>query len=250
MKRITLIYLAFILCLLYSCNEKDIEVFHGESQIYFEKYFVDEFNTGGNLADSTCASFFLYPDQVNEITCDLIIYFSGIPLENDTEFNVKVVEEESTINTDEFTLPERFIFHAKNYAENDEQVKDTIKIKFHKTDRLKNIDGATLVLELVETDILKLGQRERRKAKIFVTTKAAKPIWWDQDVTNKLLGEYSQKKFKLFVLHADSEARMSTDLINNHPDEAMDIVMRFKQWLNNQPEPVTEEDGRIMTIKI
>lgn len=43
---------------------------------------------------------------------------------------------------------------------------------------------------------------------------------------------------------------MSSDLIKNHPDQAIRLAMLFKQWLNDQTPAITEEDGTLMKLPL
>lgn len=98
-------------------------------------------------------------------------------------------------------------------------------------------DGVRLVVELVPTDKVRLGQVERRRAKIIIKAAAVQPDWWTREVEINLLGTYSQKKYKLFLDHADKKLEMSADLVKDHPDRAIRLAMLFKQWLNDQDLP-------------
>ena len=44
---------------------------------------------------------------------------------------------------------------------------------------------------------------------------------------------------------------MGKELIEEHPDEAIKLVMEFKEWLAEQPiEDITDIDGSIIEVAI
>lgn len=87
-------------------------------------------------------------------------------------------------------------------------------------------------------------------AKIIIKAAAVQPDWWTREVEINLLGTYSQKKYKLFLDHADKKLEMSADLVKDHPDRAIRLAMLFKQWLNDQEPAVTEDNGTIMSVPL
>lgn len=250
MKRYTFLILIISIFLL-SCEEKDIALFDGDNQIYFEKFYIDEFAPGYNKADSTEYSFFFYPTDTKSVDAELIVCLSGRLLEEDTEFQIKVVEDETTAEEGEYEIADKYIFNANNISETDDFVKDTIAVKLIKTARIEGLEeSARLVVELIPNSKLGVGQLERRKAIIRFSAKACQPAWWDYEVRSKLLGDYSQKKYKLFLDHADPNSKMNGDLIKNYPSEAIELAMKFKKWLNEQNPKILDEDGSVMDVKL
>lgn len=47
-------------------------------------------------------------------------------------------------------------------------------------------------------------------------------------MTSNLLGDYSTKKYKLFLNEIDKKAEMSEELIREHPDKAIQLTLEFK----------------------
>ncbi|MCR9011018.1 DUF4843 domain-containing protein [Gabonibacter chumensis] len=234
---------------LISCNREKIEVFHGTSQIYFDKFYMDALKPGTKQADSTVMSFFFFPEDTKEIEVPLVVQFSGVPLTSDLKFGLKVVKEATTANADEYKLDEYYTFHAKPIVPEQLEIKDTIHVKLLYTDRLKTLEGGVrLVVELVPMEGLELGQYERRRAVIISTALESRPEWWTQEVEITLLGRYSQKKYKLFLQHADPKGELNEELITNRPDLAIEYVLRFKKWLTDNPGQ-TDEYGEI-TVEI
>lgn len=112
-KNILLILLLTVI--LGACDKREIEIFTDGNEIYFEKFYIDEVYPGLAQADSTVASFFFYPDETQDIEASLTLLLSGDTLKEDQKFQLKVVEEETTANPDEYTIDPEYIFHANYY---------------------------------------------------------------------------------------------------------------------------------------
>lgn len=237
--------------LLLSCSEENIENFSGSNEIYFDKFFMDEVAPGTTQADSTVESFFFYPSGTDEIDAPLKVCFSGQLLKNDISFTLKVDEYATSANKDEYSLDNNYIFHARTVREGVKEVIDTIRIKLHRSSRLKTMDeGVRLVVQLIPNSTISTGQYERTKAVIILTEKKARPLWWDDEVRDNLLGEYSQLKYKLFLDNADIKAELDAEMIQNNPDKARLLAMKFKNWLFSQNPMIIDEDGETMSVTI
>ena len=164
---------------------------------------------------------------------------------------LKVVEEETTAHADEYTIDPEYTFHANTISKDSNDIRDVIYIKFHRSARLETMEnGVTLVVEIIPNENLKLGQVERTRAKLILTTATAKPTWWDDEVTSNLLGDYSTKKYKLFLNEIDKKAEMSEELIREHPDKAIQLTLEFKNWLLRQNPVILDEDNEPMEVAL
>ncbi|WP_308573047.1 DUF4843 domain-containing protein [uncultured Sanguibacteroides sp.] len=244
-----ILLLIWIPMFLISCDKENIEVFHGTTQIYFDKFYMNAIKPGTEQADSTVMSFFFFPEDTKMIEASLVVNLSGTPLTSDLKFGLKVIKEGTTAKADEYKLDEYYTFHAKPISSGQLEIKDTIHVKLLYSDRLKDLEeGVRLVVELVPIDGLQLGQYERRRAVIISTALESQPEWWTQEVEITLLGRYSQKKYKLFLQHADPKGEFNEELIENRPDLALEYVLKFKKWLADNPGQ-TDQYGEI-TVEI
>ena len=75
-----------------SCDRREIEIFADGNEIYFEKFYINEVYPGLAQADSTIASFFFYPDGVQDIEAPLTLLLSGDTLKEDQAFQLRVIE--------------------------------------------------------------------------------------------------------------------------------------------------------------
>jgi hypothetical protein len=244
------VFIGFVL-LLASCKKKDVFVFDDGNELFFEKFYEDEIFPGTGSADSTLSSFFFYPDGTQDIEVPLVLNLSGKLLTSSgLKFGLKVVADKTTANANEYTIDPSYTFSPK-MAPNAKEIKDTIMVKMHRSARLDQLpQGVRLVVELVPNSEVGLGQTERIKAKIILTTIASKPEWWNDEVTTSLLGQYTQKKFKVFLNEIDKDAEMNGKFIENRPDQAKKMVLEFKAWLNAQNPKILEEDGSLMEVAI
>ncbi|MEG2556764.1 MAG: DUF4843 domain-containing protein, partial [Odoribacter sp.] len=193
-KYLFLMFISLSVCSI-SCDQRETMLYDDEPEIYFEKFYMNAIAPGTEQRDSTLTSFFFYPDGTQDIKASLLVLLSGKFLDTDLHYGLKVVEELTTANPDEYTIDPSYTFRAK--VGNVKQVKDTLRILMHRSDRLASLpNGVRLVVELVPNETVGLGQAERIRANIILTTKVIKPIWWTREVEESLLGVYSEKKYK------------------------------------------------------
>lgn len=252
MKRTRYFYsLLVVLLTISSCTENDLMLFGDEHHIYFDKFYKDAVALGKETADSTLVSFFFENDDVNEIEAKLVVHITGKLLEQDRKFGLRVIPELTTANSDEYKMDEIYVFRANNVSKEAKNQSDTISIKMLRSERLKDMPyGVRLCVELIPMDDLQLGQTERTRAVINLTRDAIKPEWWDAEVTSLLLGNYSSKKYKLFLQHIDPKATLNANMLKNEAYKARELVQRFKKWLAENPEQAKEEDGSPMTVNV
>ena len=224
-KLLYLLSVVAVLGMFTACQEDELQLWGNEHHIYFEKFYKDAIAPGKERADSTLTSFFFYADEVNDLEAKLVVNMTGRLLEKDLLFKLKVVDETNQ--------------------------RDTITVKMHRSARLASMpNGVRLTVELVPMGDLKLGQTERTRAVIILTRDAVKPAWWDAEISNNLFGEYSSRKYKLFLLNIDPGATLNADMLRQAPYKAILLVRKFKQWLQEHPSQAVEEDGRPMTVNV
>lgn len=251
MKHYTLHILTFLAIVLYGCKKEEIFTFTDGHELFFEKFYRDEEFPGTGEADSTKVSFFFYPDNAVDAEAPLVVNLSGKMLTTpDLKFGLKVIPEETTANSDEYTIDPAYSFRPI-VGPGTKEIKDTIYVKLHRSARLdQKPDGVKLVVELVPNSKVGVGQTERIRAKIILTTLASQPAWWNSEVTSSLLGTYSQKKFKLFLNEIDTKAELNEDFIKARPDEAKKMALQFKKWLYEQSPRILEDNGSLMDVAL
>lgn len=250
MKKYAIFILSAIAMLAVACSKQEIKTFTDGNELFFQKFFENETFPGTGTADSTVVSFFFYPDGTQDVLAPLVINLSGMPLETDLDFNLRVVTELTTANNDEYTIDPSYTFRSV-IPPGAADIRDTVYIKLHRSTRLDQLPGGVkLVVELVANDKVGLGQFERTRASIILGTSVSRPEWWNAEVTNTLLGTYTQKKFRTFLNEIDKNAEMNGQLIRERPDIARRLALQFKTWLSEQFPPILEDNGDIMEVAI
>lgn len=235
--------------LLGACSEQDIEPFGERHEVYFYKYFMDEAAPGTAKADSTDVTFFFAKPTDDHVMADIVIALAGRPLTRDLHFGLRVVDDMTTANADEYVLEDSYTFRARPIPEGASLILDTIQIQMNRSARLDELqEGVRLVVEIVPTEELQVGQYERSRAVIHLTKDAVKPEWWTPEVAAGLMGPYSSLKYKTFLENVPGAYDLDGKMIKEAPDEAIKLVKLFKQWLAENP--MQEEDGSWMSVEV
>ena len=150
---------------------------------------------------------------------------------------------------DEYVLENSYTFRARPIPAGASLILDTIQIRMNRSARLNDLEeGIRLVVEIVPSDELQVGQFERSKAVIHLTKDAVKPEWWTLEVSAGLLGNYSSLKYKTFLENIPGAYSLDGNMIKSAPDEAIKLVKLFKQWLAENP--MEDENGLPMSVEV
>ena len=227
-----------------SCQEDPITLFGYDHYVYFDKFWKDEAYPGTAKADSAEVTFFFLDESQNSMNVDLVVAMAGRKLENDLNFQLRVVADQTTALPEEYTLQDHYTFRALPVKEGDTRFQDTIHIQLNRSNRLDQMpEGYRLVLEIVPNEQVKAGPYERSRSVIRVIKDPVRPDWWNAEVTGYLLGTYSATKYKLFLQHVPGADELDQEMIENNPDQARKLALEFKQWLAENPSE--DENGPI-----
>lgn len=83
-----------------------------------------------------------------------------------------------------------------------------------------------LVIDIVENDVLKPGQNIYTRKVVRFSSLISQPLWWDDVVTESLLGKYTETKFRLFM-----EVTGVGDLTELSESERWSLARQFKYYL-------------------
>lgn len=232
-----------------SCQEDEIMVFGYDHYVYFDKYWKDESYPGTAKADTTTTTFFFLDENINSLDVDLMVVLAGRKLEKDLDFKLRVVPEQTTALPEEYTLADHYTFRALPVKEGDTRFQDTIRIQLNRSSRIEQLEkGYCLVLEIVPDENVKVGPYERSRCVIQVIKDPIRPAWWDKEIEETLLGDYSSVKYKLFLQHVPGAYELDEDLIKNNPDQVRKLALEFKKWL--QENPSVDENGNPITVEV
>jgi len=184
--------------------------------------------------DSVEVSFFFYPGQ-DQITIPVGVSLVGDLIETDKEFEIAFDTENSTADETDFEIPEELVFRAGRSS-------DTINITLNKSEKL-NDSTFKLILNVIPNSNFKAGKNEYCALKIYFTSQVSKPDWWDKDIDQVYLGEFSAEKFNLFF-----EVSGQSDLTDLHLSVVRQYALKFKRYLSENP--TYEEDGSLMIVPV
>ena len=210
---------------------------------------MDEEAPGTAKADSTDVTFFFAKPTDDHVMAEIVVALAGRPLTKDLHFGLKVVKDMTTATPDEYVLENSYTFRARPIPAGASLILDTIQIRMNRSARLNDLEeGVRLVVEIVPSDELQVGQFERSKAVIHLTKDAVKPEWWTLEVSAGLLGNYSSLKYKTFLENIPGAYSLDGNMIKSAPDEAIKLVKLFKQWLAENP--MEDENGLPMSVEV
>lgn len=230
---ITLFLFAGIL--LIGCEKKDIGLFGNEHYVYFTTE-EEGFHASNATTDSTIVSFFFY--MKDDIQYPIEVGLTGQSLDQNTKFKIVADKAKSDLPERLYDIPEFFEFTVG-------KVTDTIYIRL-KNDPMLLERQYTLKLDIVDYGELRTHKGVNGRRILKVCDIAAKPSWW---VTNPIewyyLGEYSRKKYELFM-----QVTGVSDLGSLGEGKIRLLTLEFQHWLDSQNPKILEDDGNEMTTEV
>lgn len=231
--------LAFVaLSGLQSCSEEEVPTYSYDKCLYFHRYMQNE--EGERVRVDTVDMSFSHHYGITEFTQEFYLGLIGDTLSSDMEYKLEVVEKETTAKPDQYSLPEKLIFHKGTE-------KDILNITVYK-DKMAKDEQAVLVLRLVENENFKVGYSavgdSYTKIKFRFNNKISRPLWWKGDISNVFFGEYSYKKFETIILANPG----FTTVEGMGSAEIRKIALNAKKYI--EENGITEEDGSPMEFPI
>jgi hypothetical protein len=212
-----------------SCKKDAIDIYEGENYIQFTRSYTD----------SSLFNFLAVPNDDEAVT-PLAVELTGDPVDRDRKYKIVVVPELSTATEENYTLPDAFTLKANN-------VKDTAWLTVKKSPAIAE-KPAKLVLKIEATDDLQTGQADHSIIILYISNVVARPDWWDGNVEGNYLGDYSDKKYLLFI-QVTGQAELD-------PQDELALryhTVRFKNYLLREKDAgrtVYEENGQEMTVPL
>lgn len=228
MKQILLIL--GILYLFSACEREHIMTYNSDAYVQFTK----------SVTDSSEFSFTFYPNK-DTVEYGVRVKLVGLPVDREREYKVVVVDDYTTAAPGNYVLPERCVFE-KN------EVQSVIALKFIKTKNLQTTP-VRLALRLEANENFKVGETAYSACIIWMNDKISRPAWWNSTIQNSYLGDYSDKKYRLFIEVTGQGVLDSTD-----PVACRYHSLIFRNYLKDQEEMgniVYEDDGYTkMTVSV
>jgi len=245
MKNIFILIISLVA--LISCEEEKLTAWGEQDFVSFHK----------TAADSTVFSFILNSDK-QKGTCSIALDLLGKISDVDRTLNYEVVESNTTA------------IEGKHY----EKLSGVVTIKANQNSGSIDIpvlnsadlkeDYVILELTIIPNEYYACGFPDKISNRIVITDQISRPLWWDLApgyasyyyVSGNYyglhqrngLGQYSDKKYQLFV---DVTGIPGLDFLNDENmtyDEARNYMLQFKYWLLENPQ--TEDNGEPMQVTI
>jgi hypothetical protein len=230
MKRLRF-YCLLVLTLLMAgaCKKDNIMLYNGDSYIQFSKSYID----------SSLFSFLALPDK-DEATVAMPVELVGKPEDKDRTYKIEVDKSLSSAADANYSVPASFTLRAGHIV-------DTAWITLKKTPDLA-VKPVKLVLKIAASDELQTGQAEYTLSILYISNVIARPDWWDENVTDNFLGDYSDKKYKLFI-----QVTGVSDVDGSDVDELRYYTILFKNYLLKEKDAgrtVYEANGTEMLVAL
>ncbi len=219
MKRTILLFLLAALSFS-SCNEKMIPEFGYDRYIYMD-------------GDEQTFSFSFISTTEDTYRLAIPLTFAGRPLTEDLTYAVSVDPSSTLIAGTEYEFPD--LIFRKGY------LKDTLYLTLHRTERMSE-NTFTLKFDLASNENFQATQTGKLTAEVSVSDILSQPLWWNQQVIDNYLGEYSDKKYELFVQHG-----YAGDFGALEADMKYYYAMKFKMYLESNPQ---YDNGELITVPV
>ncbi|MGM9739991.1 MAG: DUF4843 domain-containing protein [Candidatus Cryptobacteroides sp.] len=224
-----------------SCKVQEVPVFSGDdTYVYFKRYIKDE--DGNNVRVDTVQMSFSHYYGATEYTQEFYLGLVGQVPERDMEYAVELVEDQTTAEPGQYSLPEKLIFREGH-------IEDTLRVTVYK-DKLADGDERVLRLRLVESDDLKVAYTNPTDSyaeiQLRFNNRIVKPTWWTNNIAKVFFGEYSYKKYTTIIIaNPGIDPQTIGDLSSA---ELRNIALKTKEYIRENG--ITEEDGSPMMIPI
>lgn len=218
-----------LLALVQSCSKDEIMRYDSGNYVQFNKSF----------KDSSMFSFLALPDD-DEAKTPLVIELVGKPSDKDRQYKISVANELTTATPGHYSLPSSFTLRANRTT-------DTAWVTVKKLPDL-SVKPVRLVLKIESTDELKFGQIDYCVSILNISNVIARPDWWNQTVEWYYLGEYSDKKYSLFI-----QVTGLSEINSSNIDIVRYYTMKLKNYLLQEKDAgrtVYEDNGTEMTVEM
>lgn len=193
--------------------------------------------------DSIEVSFKHYID-INDYEVKMPIRMNGTFLEEDAVYRLEIDEELTTAKPEDYTVSLEQVFHAG-------VVEDSMSVTLHRTAHLSS-EKVRVAFRLVPNETFGVAEymgnagmgsvpRVSSIIKVRFSDMLSQLEWWDSRITNRYLGQYSDKKYEYLIISCGM-----SDLSGCSTTELRKIMEKFKDDI--RINGWTEEDGTPIEI--
>jgi hypothetical protein len=230
MKSIYMLPVVVVLLVAAACARDHITTYESEDYIHFDRRF----------ADSSSFSFVAYPND-NEYAYPVVVALVGQSAPRDRAYNVEVIDSYTTAPAANYQMPTSFTLRANTFA-------DTFRVKLVKTPDLQT-RSVRLALRVTGSDDLLTGELERNVFVLWFTDRIGQPSWWDNTIRDYFLGNYSDKKYRLFI-----QVTGVGDMSGMEYYDRRYHTLIFKNYLRDEkakgPEHIVYEEDNITEMSV
>ncbi len=206
-----------VLAMSFGCKEAEIKTYDGDNYMFFT-YMNDRSAQTYEFNFATQAAL----EMTGQVPVSLSLW--GFMLAQDVTYYLSVDPENTTAvaNTD-FVPVSQGVFHKEN-------VVDTLWLEVKRNADLLATDF-TIVLRLDAVDGCVVGPAEYKTATVRVRDVVEEPSWWSNATANRL-GEYSDIKYRVFIIFMDGEILENLDAYTGIAFGQ--LITDFKAWWKEQ----------------
>lgn len=175
------------------CDSSKVDYYNGNRALYFEReqFVISESGSGSYVRLDTVSLNLSYYPGINEVRHPFKIRLIGNVLSEDTEYAMMKIDSLSTAKEEMVSLPDRLLFKKG-------VVVDSLWVTIHK-DKVETGGEYYVTYKLIENENFTIGYTGYTMVKVRFNNLVQAPLWWDEDIVNIFLGEWSQEKFETLV---------------------------------------------------
>ena len=196
-KKNCLQYCICVFCIVFifqiqGCDSSKVDYYDGNRALYFEReqFIVTENGSGYVRLDTVNLNLSHYPG-INEVRHPFKIRLIGNVLLEDTEYEMMKIDSLSTAKEGMVSLPDRLLFKKG-------VVVDSLWVTVHKN-KVETDGEYYVTYKLIENENFTVGYTGYTMVKVWFNNLIKAPLWWDKEVEDIFLGEWSQEKFEILV---------------------------------------------------
>lgn len=205
---------------LFACSEDEVDTYGGVEYVYFNE-------TEKNYS-------FAFDPTLSEKDIAVEIKLIGNATDFDRGVSLVVDSMGANVTDEDFE-----VLDAKLRAGN---FRDTLYVRVRKSEKFLSEIGFVR-FRIERNEYFTPGPTETKYFSLSFSDILLQPEWWDNAITRDYLGNYSEKKYRYFII-----ATGVSDMSEMDSSEKRAYTLLFKKYI--EEHNLTEDDGSPMTVTI